>query len=430
MDATVFFLRWEASSVSAMVQALQARSLRVIEFSDPAMVIEEILADEPAAILVDDERGSELGRKFLRQVQEVFLHHQLNIIVLTDAESESEIKDLLELGITEIITKPISLPMFCAKIRYVTGRWRRSQLILRSAEKEERTIGPYAILSNLGRGGMGTVYRVRDSRNQSICALKTLRESGPTSDSDRRFRREIQALASIQHPHVVRYIEHGSAQGFSYVALELVDGGNLAERISALGALSIQQSLLIFRHILSALLVIHEKRMLHRDIKPSNILLRSSGEALLSDFGLVKGFQDLRLTAKNQMIGTLQYLAPEVVRGGAFSFSSDLYSLALVILECLSGKPVFPRDNDYLVMDAVAKGTTPSLDTILKERIHELPTILNSVLGRLISFHPKKRFQSAREVLESLAKIPEEFTKSEGTHNLDTKDQQEDGVEA
>jgi serine/threonine protein kinase len=136
----------------------------------------------------------------------------------------------------------------------------------------------------------------------------------------------------------------------------------------------------------------------------------------------VKGFQDLRLTARNQMIGTLQYLAPEVVRGAAFSFSSDLYSLALVILECLSGKPVFPRDNDYLVMDAVAKGSAPTLDTILKDRIQELPPILVSVLSRLTAFHPKKRFQCAQDVLECLEKIPEDSIKAENPEDNDFQD--------
>jgi serine/threonine protein kinase len=203
-------------------------------------------------------------------------------------------------------------------------------------------LGPYRIEARLGEGGMGIVFRaVRDGDGRRV-ALKVLRhELNQDAAYKRRLAREARAAAEIDHPNLTRVLEAGEADGRSYLAVRYVDGRSLAERLLAEGPLPLADLLRLAAEVGAGLDALHERGLVHRDVKPSNIMLATDGTAVLGDFGLAKGRAYTLLTTPGQVLGTLDYLAPELIRGQSAGPMSDLYALGCVIFECMAGAPPF-----------------------------------------------------------------------------------------
>lgn len=202
-------------------------------------------------------------------------------------------------------------------------------------------LGPYRIEARLGQGGMGIVFRARHDDGRTV-ALKVLREELAADEAfQRRLAREARAAAEASHPNLAPVLEAGEADGRLYLAVRFVDGRSLAERLAARGPLPVDQVVRLAAEVGAGLDALHRRGIVHRDVKSANILLAADGTAVLGDFGLAKSRAWTVLTRPGQVLGTLDYLAPELIRGEPAGPLSDLYALGCVLYECLAGAPPF-----------------------------------------------------------------------------------------
>jgi serine/threonine protein kinase len=202
-------------------------------------------------------------------------------------------------------------------------------------------LGPYRIEARLGQGGMGVVYRALHDDGR-VVALKVLRDELGADQSFRtRLSREARAAAEVEHPNLTGVLEAGEAGGRLYLAVDYVDGRSLAERLAADGPLPVPDLVRLATEVGGGLDALHRRGIAHRDVKPGNILLAADGTAVLGDFGLAKNRAWTVLTRPGQVLGTLAYLAPELIRGEPAGPMSDLYALGCVLFECLAGAPPF-----------------------------------------------------------------------------------------
>jgi serine/threonine-protein kinase len=203
-------------------------------------------------------------------------------------------------------------------------------------------LGPYRIEGRLGQGGMGVVFRARHDGDGRTVALKVLRDELSADDEyKRRLAREARAAAEVDHPNLAPVLESGEIDGRVYLAVRYVDGRSLDERLRIDGPLEVADLVRLAADVGAGLDALHRHGIVHRDVKPANILLATDGTAVLSDFGLAKGLAYTVLTKPGQLLGTLNYLAPELLRKQPAGPMSDLYSFGCVLFECLAGKAPF-----------------------------------------------------------------------------------------
>jgi eukaryotic-like serine/threonine-protein kinase len=226
-------------------------------------------------------------------------------------------------------------------------------------------LGPYEILSALGVGGMGEVYKARDNKLDRNVAIKVLPEAF-AHDRDRlsRFQREARMLAALNHPHIATIFGLEQSEGVHYLVMELVPGQTLAERLTA-GPLGIEEALKIGEQIAEALESAHEKRIIHRDLKPANVIVTPEGRVKVLDFGLAKAFvadseQDLSTAATltsmdtevGRILGTPTYMSPEQARGKPIDKRTDIWAFGCLLYELLAGQRAFEGET---VSDTVVK---------------------------------------------------------------------------
>jgi YVTN family beta-propeller protein len=258
----------------------------------------------------------------------------------------------------------------------------------------------YRLEAVLGRGGMGTVYRAEDTRLGRKVAVKLI---SPELAEDGRFRerflRESRVAASLDHPHIVPIHQAGEADGALYLAMRHVEGSDLARLIAEEGPLEPGRAVALLEQIADALDAAHERGLVHRDVKPSNILVARAGgkeHAYLSDFGLTKNASSLSgLTISGQILGTLDYVAPEQIRGETVDGRADVYALGCVLHEALTGAPPFPRATDVAVLWAHVNEPPPAASSARPE----LPAALDGALARALAKRPDERPANAGELL-------------------------------
>ena len=205
--------------------------------------------------------------------------------------------------------------------------------------------GQYRLINLLGRGGMGEVWRAYDTVTERVVALKLLPPHfAEDSVFKQRFRREAHAAAQLNEPHVVPIHTYGEINGRLFVDMRLIEGRDL-DVVLAEGPLSPERAVLIIEQVARAVHAAHKVGLVHRDIKPSNILLDDHDFAYLIDFGIARAAGDTGLTATGGLIGTLRYMAPERFGSAGADARSDIYALACVLYECLTGSRPFPGES-------------------------------------------------------------------------------------
>jgi Tol biopolymer transport system component len=280
-------------------------------------------------------------------------------------------------------------------------------------------LGPYEIVAPIGAGGMGEVYKARDTRLERTVAIKVLPpEWAESPDMKQRFDREAQVIASLNHPNICKLHDLGeSAPGISYLVMEHLDGETLAERLTR-GPVPVDEALRIGIAIGDALDKAHRHGVVHRDLKPANVMLVRSGGtstpplAKLLDFGLAKlhagvpsaGNQATRatptppITRAGVILGTLQYMAPEQLDGVEADARTDIFALGVVLHEMVTGKPAFQGKSQVLLMSAIATVDPPPLSRVQPT----VPPALDHVVKTCLAKDPDDRWQAARDVVAEL----------------------------
>jgi serine/threonine-protein kinase len=269
-----------------------------------------------------------------------------------------------------------------------------------------RHVGSYSVLSVLGSGGMGVVYKAVDAKFNRTVAIKFLSQALVDSDSRRRFLREAQTASSLNHPHILTVHDIGETDGRHYLVTEFVDGGTLRDwRNAAERSWLDIVDLLI--GVADALAVAHDAGIVHRDLKPENILVSSSGYAKLADFGVAKvGSPNNQrgaagpaiTTGPGAILGTIGYMAPEQLVGGAADARSDIFSFGVVLHEMLSGRRPFAAANSLEELQRTIHGTPAALpDTV--------PPPLRGAIERALRKLPQDRHSTMRELLADLRRV-------------------------
>jgi WD40 repeat protein len=262
----------------------------------------------------------------------------------------------------------------------------------------------YESLEVLGRGGMGVVYRARDTRLGRVVALKVLRAGDQAGEEDlARFRAEAEAVARMQHPHIVQIFEVGEHEGRAFCALEYVGGGSLARRLGGT-PLPARDAAALVETLAGAVQYAHDRRVLHRDLKPANVLLTEDGTPKVADFGLAKRLdvEDGR-TRTGAVMGTPAYMAPEQAAGDARALgpAADVYALGAILYECLTGRPPFLAETPLATLEQV-RAREPVPVRALNPKV---PRDLETVCLKCLRKEPARRYPSARELADDLRRF-------------------------
>jgi serine/threonine protein kinase len=263
----------------------------------------------------------------------------------------------------------------------------------------------YRVRAVLGRGGMSVVYQAENLRLSSIIALKVLAPELADDDVFRaRFLEESRIAASLNHPNVIPIYDMGSQDDLLYIAMRYVSGTDMRQMIKKRGRILPATALFLVGQAARALDAAHRKGLVHRDVKPGNLLIeRGSDDAdpdhvYLADFGITKhAMSRSGLTSTGQFLGTIDYVAPEQIRGTSVLGLADQYSLGCVLYECLTGRVPFEKDLDAAIIWAHVE-ETPTMPTVLRP---ELPPAIDEVFGRVLAKRPDERYGSCREFVEA-----------------------------
>jgi eukaryotic-like serine/threonine-protein kinase len=266
-------------------------------------------------------------------------------------------------------------------------------------------LGPYEIVSLLGAGGMGEVYRARDSRLKREVAIKVLPQAlSLDADRLRRFEQEALATAALNHPNILAVFDIGTNEGSPYVVSELLEGETLRERLRS-GSIAVRKTLDYALQIAHGLAAAHEKGIIHRDLKPENLFLTKDGRVKILDFGLAKLTQTepgvhtslptmTQATEAGVVLGTAGYMSPEQVRGIAVDARSDIFSFGAILYEMLSGKRAFHGDTAADTMSAILREDPAELN----ETNRNVSPALERMVQHCLEKNPEQRFHSASDI--------------------------------
>ncbi len=277
-------------------------------------------------------------------------------------------------------------------------------------------LGPYEVLAPLGAGGMGEVYRARDTRLDRTVAIKVLpAQLADSPERRQRFEREAKAISSLNHPHICTLHDVGQQGGIDFLVMEYLEGDTLAQRLTK-GPLVLEQVLQYATEIADALDKAHRKGVTHRDLKPGNIMLTKTGTKLL-DFGLAKlkpetgpaaPLSELptakdNLSARGTILGTLQYMAPEQLEGKQVDARTDIFAFGAVLYEMVTGKKAFEGKNQASVIAGILERDPPPLSSLQPMT----PPALDRVVKKCLAKEPEKRWQGASDLCDELKWIAE-----------------------
>ncbi|MDQ5839149.1 MAG: serine/threonine protein kinase [Acidobacteriota bacterium] len=268
-----------------------------------------------------------------------------------------------------------------------------------------QSIGEYRIVDFIGAGGMGEVYRAMHSKIGRVAAVKVLTQTGQTSDFVERFFNEARIQASLQHPNIATLYDFCEVAGQPCIIMEYVDGQTISERVAAYRAASgapppLSETVYIFGRVVEAIEYVHRHGIIHRDIKSNNIKVSSAGQVKLLDFGIAKGQTSPGLTQVGAVIGTLQYLAPELIRGGVADERGDIWALGVLLYEMVTGRMPFEAQTVGDLSDKIGRAAyAPPA-----QYVSGLPRPFADVIAHCLRRNPAER-PGASELLRSVRQL-------------------------
>jgi eukaryotic-like serine/threonine-protein kinase len=267
------------------------------------------------------------------------------------------------------------------------------------------SIGEYRLVDFLGAGGMGEVYRAVHMRLGRVVAVKVLTQAHRTPRLMERFYNEAQIQARLNHPRIATLFDFIEANATPCIVMEFINGQTLDEYIRSMGLLPVEEALRIFQALVEAIAYIHENGIVHRDIKANNIKITSKGEVKVLDFGIAKAVSSPQLTAMGDVIGTLQYLSPEQIKGGVADERSDIWALGVLFYEMVSGQVPFAAQTLGRLCEQISKVDYLAASTFNPS----LPKEVEAIISRCLKKNPGSRYQSAREILQDLESLNENY---------------------
>ena len=266
-------------------------------------------------------------------------------------------------------------------------------------------LGHYDIVAELGRGGMGVVYKGYEPALNRYVAIKVLAESLAHDESVKeRFLREARSMASLNDPHIIQIYFIGEDEGQTFFVMEFVEGESLGSLLKRNGQLSTDQAARVIFQTAQGLSTAHDKGVIHRDIKPGNLMIGSRGQVKIADFGIALVTQDFskKLTSTGEFVGTPGYLSPEVCLGKPVDQRSDIFSLGIVLFEMLTGRMPFTDESPLGLMLEVVKAEIPDV----RQLNQDVDSELSRILGKMIAKEPGDRYQSCQELAADLQRHP------------------------
>ncbi|HEX7317184.1 MAG TPA: serine/threonine-protein kinase [Pyrinomonadaceae bacterium] len=266
-----------------------------------------------------------------------------------------------------------------------------------------QTVGEYRVVDFLGAGGMGEVYRALHSKIGRVAAVKVLTQATQGAGFVERFFNEARIQASLQHPNVATLYDFCEVAGQPCIIMEYVDGETIAERIAAFRApLPLSETVHVFEKVCEAIDYVHRHGVIHRDIKSNNIKVSSQNQVKLLDFGIAKAQNtQQQLTQTGAVIGTLQYLAPELIRGGTADASGDIWALGVLLYEMVTGRTPFDATTLGDLCDRIGRAeyTPPA------QLNPGVPRAVSAVIARCLKKNPAERYRTATELLADARKL-------------------------
>jgi DNA-binding NarL/FixJ family response regulator len=271
----------------------------------------------------------------------------------------------------------------------------------RQADPPLRLQDRYRLVEQIGEGSMGMIYRAYDETlNRDVAIKFLLPERVASQESGSRFLREARAVARLSHPNIMTLYDVGQQDEWRYLVLEYVPGKDLHSlMVQRGGPLTVDEALHAIGGALDALAYAHRRGIIHRDIKPENIMVTPEGQVRVTDFGLALARGEARLTREGVIVGTVLYLAPEVISGTLPNERSDLYAMGAVLYELLSGRPPFPGDDPLIVFSQILHAPLSPL----REVAPHVPAALESFVQKLMAREADARYATAQETLDALA---------------------------
>jgi serine/threonine protein kinase len=257
-------------------------------------------------------------------------------------------------------------------------------------------IGNYYVDALIGVGGMGRVYKAT-ARDGTCVALKIIKADFARDETfRRRFKREARIAQTVQNAHVVPVLDTGEQNGLPYLVAKFIEGDSLQEKIEHDGRLDVPTTVRICAQVADGLRALAEAGMVHRDVKPGNILLDHDDRAYLTDFGLAKDSQASILTMPGQALGSMDYMAPEQIRGEPITGAADIYSLGCVVFECLTGRPPFADRHGMRVLWAHLQDEPPDPSAGRSDMPPEFSRVVKTALQKEPSERPRTSVEYAR----------------------------------
>jgi len=275
------------------------------------------------------------------------------------------------------------------------------QTPIREFTKGSTVAGKYKVIEELGRGGMGVVYKAEDTRLKRTVALKFLPpEFARDSEARERFVREAQAAAALDHPHICTIYEISEVEGQTFISMAYIKGQSLKEKIAS-DPLELEKAINVAIQVTEGLQEAHEKGIVHRDIKPANIMLTEKGQVKIMDFGLAKLSWGVDLTKTATIMGTVAYMSPEQAKGEKVDHRTDIWSFGAMLYEMLTGKLPFRSDKDQATIYAILHEEPQSTTELRKD----IPENLDKIIEKCLKKSPQKRYKDVEAILNDLKSV-------------------------
>ena len=357
-----------------------------------AEAIEKAKKFNPQLILLDVMMPQMDGFEACRRIREIENLRNVPVIFLTALDEESQVLTGYELGAVDYLTKPVSHAFLIAKIKAILARQQREAANQITDIRPDMIVADrYKVLTELGRGGMGVVFEVEHISLGMRMALKAQRNVGDDPVKAReRFQRETEALASLQHPNLIRVHDSGAIGKILYYTMDLLPGGCVYDRIT-------EEALETCAKIAEAMQVAHDKGILHRDLKTDNVMYSQTGEPIVTDFSLVINTrkENSRLTTRGIVLGTPHYMSPEQVRDPRdIDKRSDIYCLGTMLFEMLTSQTPYHESSEMEAMVKIMLEDVPSP----QELVADLTDSAAKVCLKALQRDRRERYQSAGEL--------------------------------